>query len=225
MCLFIAIPTTNWYILWSQRDEQESRVTSQHINFDIHKKSYYTIDQESWWTRFIHHENNVYAVILNHTPHLTSSVWLHSRWKLPLQCIDIYNRTWNINDVKDELLQKWFHMYNSFILAIGIFDKNTKQLNHHIIKWNNIQKTITQETCNGKLFIAATTLYHKNIEEDVIKRLPYINDLTTLNNYLNIHKYNPESEYCIKKEWVIVKSRTYIEYIDSKLQCNFTTNL
>ena len=225
MCLFIAIPTKDWYILWSQRDEQEKRLTSKEILFDINRDSYYTIDKEWWWTRFIHQTNNIYVVLLNHEPYFEKSIWLSSRWKLPLHCIDLYNNKWNIKDVIDQILKEWFHIYNSFILAIGIFDNKTKKLYHHIFTWNSIEKKLIQEEKTWKLFIKATTLYNKKIEETIAKELPEINDINKVKSFLDKYKYNSKSQYCINKLWVITKSRTIVQSINGENIYTFTTNL
>lgn len=213
MCLFLAIPTADGYILWSQRDDQKDRKTSSIVSFDKRKQYQYIQDEQSGWTRFAYHTDGIYTVLINKAPSLYDTSWIQTRGKLPLQCMEWISNKKSISQIIHEILSD-LESYNSFTLSIGRFKNN--QLKHTILERDAIQQKSQQYNRFWSLFLSASTLY---THEAHAKRMTDSLQLTNrdeLVSFLKNRQYNTESSNCISKQWVITKSRTIVEYTTNK---------
>ena len=209
MCIFVAIATPYGYILGSQRDDQKNRKTSLVTSFDATKKYQYVLDKQSGGTRFSHHTDGIYAVLLNKAPSINNISSLQTRGNLPLQCMDILSYNNDINQVMNNISSN-LASYNSFILSVGKFIDN--QLKHTILERDATQQQSLQYNRIWWLFLSASTLYISEIHEVWSQEALKLTDKNELLSFLVDRQYDIKSPYCIDKVWVVTKSRTIVVY-------------
>lgn len=214
MCLFVALPTAHGYVLGSQRDDQRDRDTSPDVIFDDTRKYQYVQDLQSGGTRFTHHTDGVYAVLLNKSPSIDRTSWLQTRGNIPLQCMELIWKHQDIFEIMNRISQWDLTQYNSFQLSIGKFENN--ELLHIILERDAVQQQSQQYNLIWSLFLSASTLYTPEAHTKRATESIQITNRDELESFLVDHQYNTESSNCISKQWVVSKSRTIVEYTINK---------
>lgn len=208
MCIFLALPTTTWYILWSNRDEQVTRATADEVSRDTERKCQYVKDLASWGTRLAVHDSWVYAVLLNAPG--TKGVF-QTRGQLPLAVMKLAHQ--DNGDLAKIITQfenaTQRNNYNSCILVIG-WRKNW-QLIHYKFSWNASTQQLTTQREEWSLFVSSPTLYTPaghTVRWAESKNVPH--DIAGLKTFLTTHHYDPQHPYCITEEGVATKSMSIV---------------
>lgn len=214
MCICIVVQTNDWYILWSNRDDQMMRATDTFVTDDTVLWAKYVKDQQEGGTRLAIHTTGIYAVLLNSVPSV--DVTLTSRGLLPLQIMNIVQQTSGDREgVMWAIQNNDRTVYNSCLLSIWGMQNNA--LVHTLFSWNAVSQVLEVKTHRWALFLSAPTLY-----DPIVNTLRWAiwtkcHTTASIYDFLYMHQYTAWQIHCIEKPWVITKSTSVLSYQENEV--------
>ncbi len=209
MCIFLALPTSTGYILWSNRDEQVTRATADEVSRDVERKCQYVKDLVSWGTWLAVHESWVYAVLLNAPSGNPGGVFA-TRGMMALQVMERC-ALWDdlpilATKIQQELPRK---TYRSCIFAIGGI--HAGKLQHHVFMRQTQTQHLDHQTPTWSLFLSSPNLYTAdghNKRDQESKRIAPTTE--ALKAFMSSHTYDVGNSLCIIEEDVGTRSTSII---------------
>ncbi len=209
MCIFLALPTATWYLLWSNRDEQISRATDTEVTRDSVRTCSYVKDLVSGGTWLAVHENWVYAVLLN-APSLGTPGPFTTRGMMALQVMERSTEWYDLSTLTTKIQQELpRETYRSCIFAVGGMQEN--MLTHTVFTRQTQTKQLTHQEVTGQLFLSSPNLYtadgHAKRTQESTRVTPTAESLKA---FMSSHMYDIHNPLCIVEEEVRTRSTSII---------------
>ncbi len=209
MCIFLALPTATWYLLWSNRDEQITRATDIEVTRDSARTCSYVKDLVSGGTWLAVHENWIYAVLLN-APSLGTAGPFATRGMMALRVMERCT-AWNNLSILTTKIQQELprETYRSCIFAIGGMQENILQ--HTVFTRQTQTKQLTNQAHTWSLFLSSPNLYsadgHDKRAQESTRVVPTTESLKT---FMSSHIYDVHNPLCIVEDNVGTRSTSII---------------
>lgn len=210
MCIFLALPTATWYILWSNRDEQVTRATADEVSRDASRKCQYVKDLVSGGTWLAVHDSWVYAVLLNAPSGNPGGVFA-TRGAMPLQVMERCSTWIDITALTTKIQQELPRTtYRSCIFAFGGMQNGI--LKHQVFTWQTQTKHLDHQEHTWALFLSSPNLYTPAGHDTRSAASKQVSsDITSLKEFMSSHIYDVHNPLCIAEDNVGTKSISILE--------------
>lgn len=209
MCIFLALPTTTWYLLWSNRDEQISRATDIEVTRDSARTCSYVKDLVSGGTWLAVHENWIYAVLLN-APSMGIPGFFATRGMMALQVMERSTEWYDLSTLTTKIQQELpRETYRSCIFAVGGMQEGT--LKHQVFTWYTQTKQLDHQEHTWSLFLSSPNLYTPAGHDTRSVASKHVSsDITSLKEFMSSHIYDVHNPLCIVEDDVGTRSTSII---------------